>query len=415
MGSTVLSVKEAQDKIYRQLSAPATSEHLPLEQAIQRILATDIVASIDVPPYRGSAMDGYALTAGQLPDTGPVELTVAGAVHAGQIFTKTIGAGECVRIMTGAPLPPGTDSVVIQEDVEVVRNKIRFSTPVSTGQNVRYPGEDIRKGERVLTAGRRLTAADLGILASLGFNSVSVYPAINVAFFTSGDELRPPTGLPPEPIENPLAIGQIYNSNQYSLTGLLHRAGITPICLGILPDEPTVLRKKLDQAGRTAEVIITTGGVSVGDKDYIASTLQTLGRLDLWKIAMKPGKPLTFGRLNAAWFFGLPGNPVSAMVTFYIIVLPALRILMGENAVMPRKLLARNLRMLKKKPGRTDYQRGILGHDPDGGLTVETTGPQGSHRLITMSQADCLIAIPADNGDVHPGELVSVIPFNEFL
>lgn len=398
------------------MTAPATAEYVPLEQANQRILAKDIVAPVNVPPYRGSAMDGYAVAAGQLPDDiGAAELTVVGTVCAGQVFTKPIGAGECVRIMTGAPLPPTTDSVIIQEDVEVVRNKIRFSTHVATGQNVRNPGEDIRKSDRVLTAGRRLTPADLGVLASLGFDSAPVYPALKVAFFTSGDELRLPAGFPSEFREQSLPEGEIYNSNQYSLMGLLQRPGITATCLGSLPDDPNVLQERLGQASRAVDVIITTGGVSVGDKDYIIPTLQTLGTLHLWKIAMKPGKPLAFGRLNAAWFFGLPGNPVSAMVTFYIVVLPALRILMGEKAVMPRKLLARNLRLLKKKPGRVDYQRGILGHDQNGQLTVETTGRQGSHRLITMSRADCLIVIPADSANVPPGELVSVIPLSEFL
>lgn len=406
-----LSVEEAQNRIYRQLTTPATVEDLPLEQSSWRILAKEIAASINVPPYRGSAMDGYAIAAGQLPDSGRVELTVVGAVYAGQVFNRSIATDECVRIMTGAPLPPGTDSVIIQEDVEVVENKIRFSAPVSTGQNVRHPGEDICKGDLVLAAGRRLTPADLGVLASLGFDSVPVYPALKVAFFTSGDELRRPEGS----MGRSLAEGQIYNSNQYTLAGLLHRPGITSTCLGTLPDDPAVLQEKFGQASRTAEVVITTGGVSAGDKDYITPVLQTLGALDLWKIAMKPGKPLAFGRLNNAWFFGLPGNPVSAMVTFYVIVLPALRILMGEKSVLPRKLLARTLQRLKKKPGRTDFQRGILTHDPNGQLTVETTGSQGSHRLTTMSRADCLIVIPANSADVPAGELVSVIPFNEFL
>lgn len=406
-----LPVEEAQNRIYRQLTPPATAEDLPLEQASWRILAKDIAASINVPPYRGSAMDGYAVAAGQLPDSGMVELTVVGAVYAGQVFNRSVGTDECVRIMTGAPLPPGTDSIIVQEDVEIVENKIRFSAPVSAGQNVRHPGEDIRKGDLVLAAGRRLTPADLGVLASLGFDSVPVYPALKVAFFTSGDELRPPEGS----MRQSLAEGQIYNSNQYALTGLLHRPGITSTCLGTLPDDPAVLQEKFGQASRAAEVVITTGGVSAGDKDYITPVLQTLGALDLWKIAMKPGKPLAFGRLNNAWFFGLPGNPVSAMVTFYVIVLPALRILMGEKSVLPRKLLARTLQPLKKKPGRTDFQRGILTHGPNGQLTVETTGPQGSHRLTTMSQADCLIVIPANSADVPAGELVSVIPFNEFL
>lgn len=355
-------------------------------------------------------MDGYAVATRHLPDNGTAALTVAGTVYAGQVFDKPIETAECVRIMTGAPLPPETDSVIVQEDVEIAGNKIRFSVPVPAGQNVRHPGEDIRKGDRVLAAGRRLTPADLGVLASLGFDSIPVYPALRVAYFTSGDELQSPgknTG-------QPLAEGQIYNSNRYSLAGLLQRPGINSIWLGTLPDDLAVLGEKLEQASRTADIVITTGGVSIGDKDYVTRVLQTLGTLDVWKIAMKPGKPLAFGRLNSAWFFGLPGNPVSTMVTFYIIVLPALRALMGEKAILPRKLLARNLRHLKKKPGRADFQRGILDHDSGGQLTVETTGPQGSHRLITMSRADCLIIIPSDCADIPAGELVSVIPFNEF-
>lgn len=407
----VLSVEEARNRIYRQLQAPLVAENLPLIQATWRILANDIVAPVDVPPHRGSAMDGFAVAAGQLSGNGPATLTVIGAVHAGQVFNRTIGTAECVRIMTGAPLPPGTDSVILQEDVEIEGNKICYSGPVTVGQNVRHPGEDIHRGDRVLAAGRRLTPADLGVIASLGLDSVPVYPPLKVACFTGGDELRSPG----DNMEQPLAEGQIYNSNRYSLAGLLQRPGIDSTWRGTLPDDPVILGQKLEHAGQTSDVIITTGGVSVGDKDFIPRVLQTLGTLDLWKIAMKPGKPLAFGKLHSAWFFGLPGNPVSAMVTFYIIVLPALRLLMGEKAVLPRKLLARNTRLLKKKPGRTDFQRGILSQDADGRLTVEPTGPQGSHRLITMSRADCLIVIPADRADIPAGELISVIPFNEFV
>lgn len=405
-----LSVEEAQNRIYRQLPAPLAAGNLPLIQATRRILANDIFAPMDVPPHRGSAMDGYAVAAGRSPGNGPATFTVIGTVHAGQVFNRTVGKAECVRIMTGAPLPPGTDSVILQEDVEIAGDEIRCSAAVTAGQNVRHPGEDIRRGDRVLAAGRRLTPADLGVLASLGFDSVPVYPALKVAYFTSGDELRSPG----DHAGQPLAEGQIYNSNRYSLAGLLQRPGIDPAWLGTLPDDPAVLGEKLDQAGRTADVIITTGGVSVGDKDYVTRVLQARGTLDLWKIAMKPGKPLAFGRLHSAWFFGLPGNPVSAMVTFCIIVLPALRLLMGEKAVLPRKLPARNMRPLEKKPGRTDFQRGILSLDANGQLTVESTGPQGSHRLLAMSRADCLIVIPADRADVPAGELVSVIPFSEF-
>ena len=403
----MLSVDDAKQKILNDLIAVSERESVRIESALQRILFEDIDASLDIPPYNNSAMDGYAYSQASLTPSSQISLKIVGASYAGKPFTMPLNRNECVRITTGAPLPEGTDSVVIQEDVTVKDDCIVFTAPEHGGQNIRFRGEEITTGQPVFNKGRRLSAADLGLLASLGYPSISIYRKIRVSVFASGDELREP-GVQ-------LAAGEIYNSNRYSIMALLDRPAIDASYKGILPDDPDVSANLLRDAAATCDVIITTGGVSVGDKDFIVDVLQQHGVLNLWKIAMKPGKPLAFGRLNNAWFFGLPGNPVSAFITLLIIVMPGLRALSGESDISHRQVLAKTTTPLKKKPGRTDYQRGILSCDEKGFLSVRGTGPQGSHRLSSLSDCNCLIALPADTGDIRSGEYVSVIPLSELL
>ncbi len=401
--SHLLSVSDAHTEITSRVTAVSETETLPLEQALQRVLAEDVISKINVPPHRNSAMDGFAFKA--IPDQ-LEQLSIIGNAYAGKPFTGQVGTGECVRIMTGAALPPDTDSVVIQENVTVENNKIHFTAPPEPGRNVRDAGSDIKEGKIISTRGQRLSAADLGVLASTGITHVRVFREINIGIINNGDELK----IPGET----LAYGEIYNSNRYTLSGLLQRPGIQITDFGVVRDNPDTIEQVFQQAGDSMDVIISSGGVSVGDADHIGNLLHELGECYFSKVAVKPGKPLTFGRFQNSWFFGLPGNPVSVMVTFYIFVLPALRRLMGETPKMPLQLNASCTGLLRKKPGREDYQRGIFKTEPDGSLSVTGSGLQESHRLSSMAQANCLIVLPADSGDVQPGTPVRIIPFTEF-
>jgi molybdopterin molybdotransferase len=305
--------------------------------------------------------------------------------------------------MTGAPLPERTDTVVIQERVQLEGNNVLIDATNKPGQNVRRAGEDIAKDQTVLEAGRKLIPADLGLLASLGIGEVKVYRKLRVAFFSTGDELCS--------IGEELRPGCVYDSNRYTLYGMLQRLGVEPIDMGVIRDRKQDTHEAFEEAARCADVILTSGGVSVGEADFVKECLDELGQINFWKVAMKPGRPLAFGRIKDAWFFGLPGNPVSVMVTFYIFVQPALRRLMGEENATPMYLQARCESGLKKKAGRTEFQRGILRRDDENGFTVTKTGAQGSGILTSMSQANCFIILPLEAEAVEPGSLVEVLPF----
>jgi molybdopterin molybdotransferase len=399
----LLSVADARTRIASLIQVIAGVEQLPIRDTLDRVLAEVIVSSIDVPPCDNSAMDGYALRGADLPPSGELGLQLIGKAFAGTPFTGEVGAGQCVRIMTGAMLPRGADSVIMQEQVRCVDDKVYFGAGHRAGDNVRRAGEDMAHGKAVLQPGHRVTAADLGVLASLGIGEVRVRRRLKVAFFSTGDELCS--------LGQPLGEGQIYDSNRYTLHGMLTRLGVERLDLGVIRDQRDAIRHAFQDAAAMADVVITSGGVSVGEADYVKQTLDELGQVDFWRIAMKPGKPLACGRLGPALFFGLPGNPVSVMATFYQFVQPALRAMMGETQAPTTTLRLPTETPLEKAPGRTDFQRGRLVRGADGQLRVNSTGLQGSHVLTSMSQADCFIILPAECAGVAAGDLVEVQPF----
>ncbi|HEG4444929.1 TPA: molybdopterin molybdotransferase MoeA [Aeromonas hydrophila] len=402
--SGLLPLSDALQGMLAQLDGCCDSEQLPLPEALGRVLAMDIASPLSVPPFDNSAMDGYAVRLADL--VGGAPLIMAGKAFAGQPYQGEWPAGHCVRIMTGAPVPAGTDAVVMQEETQADGDRITFLTTPVPGQNIRRRGEDIREGASVLAAGTRLTAREMPLLASLGIASVPVRRPLKVAIFSTGDELKP--------IGTPLAHGDIYDSNRYGVRAMLDRMGCNCLDLGIIPDDPAQLRAAFQKADREADALITTGGVSVGEADFTKQLLEELGEIGFWKLAIKPGKPFAFGRLPHAWFFGLPGNPVSAMVTFDQLVQPALAKLAGQRFERPRQLQAMAAEPLKKAPGRLDFQRGILTQGPNG-LEVRSTGSQDSAVFSSLSRANCYIVLERERGRVATGETVTVEPFGGLL
>lgn len=399
---STLTVAQAQARILAALQGVKETEYLPLEQALGRVLAEAIKAPFNVPPHRNSAMDGYALNSTSLTE-GVNRLTVVGKSLAGHPFKEKVGLGECVRITTGAVVPDGANTILIQEDITRFDNIIEYIGTTKPDKHIRYPGEDLAQGAEVLSVGRVLNAADLGLIASLGIGHVSVWRKVKVAIMSTGDEVQA--------IGKPLSTGQIYDSNRYTLKGLLQRLEVEVIDFGIVPDEPSTLEQAFLSATAQADVLITSGGVSVGDADYITQILERLGQIDFWKIAMKPGKPLAFGRLGNCAFFGLPGNPVSTMVTFIIFVRSAL-LKLGNYPVKPVvSYSAKCLTDLYKAPGRQEYQRGIAEQDEYGQWTVRNTGIQESHVLHSMSVANCFMVLAQEWGDVEQGTEIPIIPF----
>lgn len=398
-----LSVAEAQQRIVELITPLAEYEPVALYDALGRIAAHTIRAPIDVPPFDNSAMDGYALRGAELPAEGQRELHVVATVLAGRPYDGALAAGECVRIMTGGVLPAGADTVVMQEQAVAHGDVVYIDAGHVPGHHVRHVGEDIAKHDLVVGAGKRLGPADLGVLASLGVVQLDVVRRPRVAFFATGDELRP--------VGEPLTTGTLYDSNSYTVHGLLRQLGLAPLGYGIVPDRRDALRDVLLRAAAEADVIISTGGVSVGEADFVRDTLGTVGEIHFWRVGMKPGRPFAFGRIGTTWFFGLPGNPVSTMATFLQFVQPALRRLMGERQTGLARLRVPCVTALKKAPGRAEFQRGILEHDASGAAVVRSTGAQGSAILSSMSKANCFIVLPADCGDVAAGSLVDVQPF----
>jgi molybdopterin molybdotransferase len=398
-----LPVAEAYRRIELGVQPVSGFEQVAIRSALGRVLMEDIRSTINVPPHTNSAMDGYALAGDELPSHGVRTLAVIGTAWAGKPYEGRVGTGQCVRIMTGALLPPGTDTVVMQERVEREGETVRIGAGEKRGQNVRRPGEDLTIGEVVLPAGRQMMPADVGLLASLGVAEVRVRRRLRVSFFSTGDELRS--------IGEALGEGDIYDSNRYTLYGMLTRLGVEVIDMGVVRDQREDVERAFREASQVADAIITSGGVSVGEADFVKETLESLGSVNFWKIAMKPGRPLAFGRVGEALFFGLPGNPVSVMVTFYQFVQPALRRMMGRTSVPPVRIKVPCASRLKKAPGRTEFQRAVLETGPDGGMSVRLTGEQGSGILSSMSRANCFIILPTECGNVEPGTLVDVEPF----
>ncbi|HVL35691.1 MAG TPA: gephyrin-like molybdotransferase Glp [Burkholderiales bacterium] len=402
-----LPVDKAVQAITACLSPIAATQDVPLREALGRVLAQDIVPTIDVPAHDNSAMDGYAVRFSDLEENDATLLTEVGAALAGRVFQGQVRARECVRIMTGAVMPAGTDTVVIQEVVKKDGARIVVPPGQKPRQNVRYAGEDLKAGVPVLRAGRALTPADLGLVASLGIGEVRVKRKLRVAFFATGDELAS--------IGAPLQEGEIYDSNRYTLHGMLSRLGVEIIDLGVVRDDPALLEAAFRKAAGAADAVITTGGVSVGEADFVKQLMARLGEVLFWKIAMRPGRPMAFGRIGEAFLFGLPGNPVAVMVTFYQFVRAALLHLSGrtgEHAIPLLKAIAGE--NLRKVPGRTEYQRGLLYRD-GGDWKVRTTGQQGSGVLRSMSEANCFIVLEHERGRVAAGEPVLVQLFEGLI
>ena len=396
----LLPVDIALARIAEAITPISDIEWVSVRGALSRVLAEDVISPVDVPNHTNSAMDGYALAA---TDLLAVDLKVVGTAWAGSAYAGPVGSGECVRIMTGAVIPDRCDTVVMQEQAERIDDRIRLAPGQKPGQHVRRAGEDLAAGDIALVHGRYLLPSDLGMVASLGIGELAVLRKPRIAFFSNGDELRS--------IGETLALGDVYDSNRYTLHGMLTRLGVEFIDLGVIPDDRDRIRKTFHRAAAIADVVITSAGASVGDADYVKEVLDEIGEVKFWKLAMKPGRPLSFGKIDHAYFFGLPGNPVSVMVTFYQFVLPALRQLMGEENWAPLRLPARTLNRLKKRPGRTEYQRGYLVQDESGDLTVHSTGDQGSGILSSMSQANCFIVLDIDSDGAQVGDMVTVEPF----
>lgn len=402
-----LQVSEALQRIDAVITPVTGYEQVPLRSGLGRTLAQTITSPINVPAHTNSAMDGYAVRAEDLSGKDLTPLRVIGTALAGGPFQGVVTPGAAVRIMTGAVLPAGSDCVVMQEQVERQEDTVVIGSGHKAGQNIRQAGEDLAKGEVVLSAGHRLLPADLGLLASLGVAEIQVRRRLRVAFFSTGDELRS--------IGETLDEGEIYDSNRYTLYGMLTRLGVDLIDMGVVRDRREDLEQAFREGAQQADALITSGGVSVGEADFVKDILKALGEVHFWKIAMKPGRPLAFGRVGKAVFFGLPGNPVSVMVTFYQFVQPALRRMMGQHEAPPLTVKAACANRLRKRPGRMEFQRGILEQQADGSLVVHSTGDQGSGILSTMSRANCFIVLPDASGNVEAGALVDVQPFAVLL
>ncbi|MCC2521412.1 molybdopterin molybdotransferase MoeA [Vibrio coralliilyticus] len=402
----LMPIEEAIEQMLSPIKPIQTTLQLPLAEAIGYVLAEDILSPIFVPPFDNSAMDGYAIRIADLNKSNV--LPSAGKSFAGQPFEGEWPKGTCVRIMTGAQIPEGCDAVIMQENTEQTEQGVKFNqTDVKPQNNIRPTGDDIRKDDVVLPKGARLTARDIPMIATLGISHVAVVRKPRVAFFSTGDELKP--------LGEPLEAGQIYDSNRYGIKPLIENFGCEPVDLGIIPDCPEELKATFEKAQTLADVVITSGGVSVGEADYTKDILEELGQIGFWKLAIKPGKPFAFGKLSTAWFCGLPGNPVSAVLTMYVLVQPMLAKLAGHTEwKAPESIPATTRTAFKKAPGRTDYQRGVYNIE-DGKFVVETTGNQSSGAFRSMSLANCFVVLERERGRVEVGETVNIQLFNATL
>ena len=404
-----LPVAAARDFLQRLVPRLRAVERLALRSALGRVLAEDIVSPIDVPAQDNSAMDGYALRAADLAVAGETVLDVVGSGFAGGDVATAIGPGQCVRIMTGATMPAGLDTVVPQEFVRLDGARIALAAGVvRQGENRRFAGEDLARGAIALAAGRLLRPADIGVLASLGCAEVPVFRRLRVAFFSTGDELRS--------IGEALTPGSVYDSNRYTLWAMLQRLGVDVLDLGVVRDDPQALEAAFRAAADAADAVITTGGASVGEADHTRMVLASLGDAVFWRIAMRPGRPMAVGRIESAGrsviAFGLPGNPVAVMVTFYALVRDALLAMSGATPTPLLALRAASVGAVRKKPGRTEYQRGFVERAADGSLQVRVSGAQGSGILRSMSEANGLVVLGHEQGNVAAGDLVEVWMFD---
>lgn len=401
----------------RKLNNASDIESVALDQAINRILAEDLLSPIDVPAADNSAMDGFVFNGDCLGESESlVTLKIVGTAYAGKPYEGAISTGECLKIMTGALMPRDCDTVIPQEFTEsATESAVSFKqNQVKRGENRRLRGEDLKSGKAAIAAGRLLRPSDLGLAASLGIANLKVHRKLKVAILSSGDELRP--------LGQTLDVGSIYDSNRYSLTGLLNRLNLEIIDCGIVRDDPASLKAAFVDAASKADVLISSGGVSVGEADFTKQIMQELGDVGFWKIAMRPGRPMAFGMLKPVegssrktLFFGLPGNPVAVMVTFYQFVRSALLQLNGASQTEPQMTQAIAETPIRKKPGRTEFQRAIVGRGLDGKPTVKLTGSQGAGILRSMSEANCFVILSHDQGNVAAGDWVDVALFDGLL
>jgi len=414
-GDRNLSVDEARAAIAAALQPVKQAQTVPLAEALGRVLAADVISPIDVPAHDNSAMDGYAFRGSELRPADTTELRSVGTLFAGAPWAGTVATGQCLRIMTGAVMPAGLDTVVPLELCRVEGDSVQVEPGViRPGDNRRRRGEDLAAGRPALQSGRVLKPADLGLVASLGLGEVRVRRRLRVALFSTGDELRS--------LGQPLDAGSIYDSNRYSLMGALQRLGMEVIDLGLVRDDPAALQATLEEAVARADVVLTSGGVSMGDADHTRDVLARLGQVAFWKVAMRPGRPFAFGPLSTAgqgaggappcWLFALPGNPVAALVTFYAFAREALLQLAGATPQPLPVLQARCTTALRKRPGRTEFQRGVVERAPDGGWQVRLTGSQGAGVLRSMSEANALVVLGHAQGSVAEGGLVDVWLFD---
>lgn len=404
------SLSEALENMLNQLPEATKTETITINQAANRVLAEDIFSSINVPSFDNSAMDGYAISLQNFSENQP--LVVIGKSFAGNPFSGKIAQGECVRIMTGAKIPENCNAVVMQEDATLnADGTVQFAKTPKIGANIRRIGEDVAQGSLVLAKGNLLNVATLPLLASLGISEVKVFHKVKVAVLSTGDELVS--------VGEKLGEGQIYDTNRFTVRLMLEKLGCEILDFGTLPDNPETFEKIFIEAQSRADILITSGGVSVGEADFTKDVLEKLGKISFWKIAMKPGKPFAFGKLENAWFFGLPGNPVSALVTFYQLVQPALLKLSGYDnekiANFSPKLTAYAAVPMKKAVGRQDFQRGFFYADENGQLAVKTIGTQGSHIFSAFNESNCFIVLEQERGNIEVGEKVVIQPFNGLL
>ncbi len=403
----LISLDDALGQILAIIQPLQANEIIELNTAFGRVLSDDMHSPIAIPFDRNSAMDGYAVISRDIQCDQSFSLTLAGTSWAGKPYPGALKPGHCIRIFTGAIMPDGADSVVMQELVEIQGNEIVFPAGTKPYQNIRQPGEDFEADALLCPKGRKLGPAEIGLLASAGIDCVPVISLPKVAFFSNGDELLQ--------LGQPLTSGKLYNSNRYILAGLLAGFPLQSTDSGVIPDDKARLKSHIQRIAQNHDVVISTGGASVGDADYIQTILAGLGEVKIWKIAVKPGKPLIFGVIGSCYYFGLPGNPVSMMLTFQQIVAPALNRLSGTKPYTPLRITATCTDNLKKSRGRQEFQRGILSQDGNGTFWVKSTGSQGSHILSSMCRANCYIILPSECGEVKNGASVLVEPFSTLI
>ena len=409
----LMPFEQAKNKLLSSVPVVTEVEDVNIENADGRVLATNVTSPLNVPAHNNSAMDGYALRDDSLSSSSDnrTEFTLVGAAFAGAPFQGELENGQCIRIMTGAVVPDSANTVVMQENVASIENGegkvITLTQPTKLNNNIRFAGEDIKEGQEVFSAGYSLKAVDIGLLASLGLPQVKVLRKLKVAVFSTGDELK----LPGQALND----GDIYESNSQVLVAMLTRLGVEVIPMGIIPDDLTAIEKAFCEADLAADAVISSGGVSVGEADYTKDVLDKLGKVDFWKVAMKPGKPFAYGNLPNSVFFGLPGNPVSAAVTFHQLALPALSKMSGAEVTKNKRMLAQVTDKVKKKPGRMDFQRGIATVSEQGVLQVSPLSAQGSGILSSISRANCYIVLEQDNAGHEAGEQVHIELFDQII